>query len=103
MPKPFDGASTHLIENRPQDWLALAGFPVPDSPEAISIVDVDLSNVMTTAADKLIRVDVWERCLWHRSPLERRVSCRTLGRWAADYRLRCPCNRAGSLCWLPRC
>jgi predicted transposase YdaD len=57
MPKPFDAASKHLIESRPQDWLRLAGFPVPKSDADIRIVDADLSNVMTTAADKLIRVD----------------------------------------------
>jgi predicted transposase YdaD len=57
MPKPFDAASKHLIELRPGDWLALAGFPLPASTADISVVDADLSNVMTTAADKLIRVD----------------------------------------------
>jgi predicted transposase YdaD len=57
MSKPFDAASKHLIESRPQDWVRLAGFPVPDSDDDIKIVDADLSNVMTTAADKLIRVD----------------------------------------------
>jgi hypothetical protein len=41
MPKPFDAASKHLIESRPQDWLRLAGFPVPKSTDYISIVDAD--------------------------------------------------------------
>jgi predicted transposase YdaD len=56
MPKPFDITSKHLVEFHPRDWLAWAGWPVPDSDAAITIVDADLS-VVSYAADKLIRVD----------------------------------------------
>jgi len=57
MAKEFDAASKHLIETRPRDWLALAGFPVPESDADVHIVDADLSNVISVSADKLIRVD----------------------------------------------
>lgn len=57
MAKQFDVASKHLIESRPLDWLKLAGFPVPALESDVSIVDADLSSVMTLSADKLIRVD----------------------------------------------
>ena len=57
MARQFDVASKHLIESRPLDWLKLAGFPVPALESDVSIVDADLSSVMTLAADKLIRVD----------------------------------------------
>jgi predicted transposase YdaD len=58
MPKPFDAASKHLIENRPIDWLRLSRLPLPQSAADVTIVDADLSNVMTTAGYHLIRV--WE-------------------------------------------
>ncbi len=57
MAKKYDAAGKHLLEIRPQDWLTLAGFPVPQSPADLHIVDADLSGVITTAADKLIRVN----------------------------------------------
>jgi hypothetical protein len=57
MPNPFDGANKHLFENRPIDWLRFARLPVPRSQKDVAIVDADLSNIMTIAADKLIRVN----------------------------------------------
>jgi len=36
MAKRFDSAGKHLIETRPRDWLALAGFPVPASDADVS-------------------------------------------------------------------
>jgi predicted transposase YdaD len=56
MPKPFDGANKHLFENRPIDWLRFARLPLPRSPKDVTVVDADLSTVMTLSADKLVRV-----------------------------------------------
>jgi len=53
MPHAFDAASKHMIQAHPADWLALAGLPIGTS---VQMVDADLSAV-STAADKLIRVD----------------------------------------------
>lgn len=52
----YDTTTKHLIEGGPADWLALAGLPLPASPEAVTVVDAELSTI-TTAPDKLIRVD----------------------------------------------
>ncbi len=51
----FDTTTKHLIEGGPRDWLTLAGLPVSPAPDAVTVVDAELSTV-TTAADKLLRV-----------------------------------------------
>jgi predicted transposase YdaD len=89
MAKAYDSTTKHLIEAHPRDWLALAGMPIPASPDAVSVVDADLS-VMTTAADKLIRVSAGDASyLAHvefqssaDADLDRRILVyNVLGRW----------------------
>ena len=52
----YDRTPKRLIEAGPADWLALAGMPLPGSPDAVAVVDAELSTI-TTASDNLIRVD----------------------------------------------
>lgn len=49
---PYDSATKALIEERPADWLGLAGF-APRGP--IEVINADLTTI-TSAADKVIRV-----------------------------------------------
>ncbi len=53
MHKPYDSATKSLIEARPIDWLALAGF-APRGP--VRVVNADLSTI-TSQADKVILVE----------------------------------------------
>lgn len=55
MATPFDAAAKDLIEMAPADWLAFLGQPRP--PELVRVIDADLSATVTTATDKVIRVD----------------------------------------------
>jgi hypothetical protein len=55
MATPFDAAGKDLIEFAPADWLAHFGQPRP--PELVRVIDADLSATVTTATDKVIRVD----------------------------------------------
>lgn len=54
MSKPYDATSEDLIEADPAGWVTYLGHPV--SPEAVRLVDADVSTV-TADADKVIRVD----------------------------------------------
>jgi predicted transposase YdaD len=51
MPKPFDAALKHLIEDYPADWLRVLGLPIGP----VELLDADLSTV-TSEADKVLRV-----------------------------------------------
>lgn len=53
MAKPFDAATKYLIESRPSDWLALAGFP---AGLPVQVIDADLATV-TSEADRVLRVN----------------------------------------------
>jgi hypothetical protein len=55
MATPFDAAAKDLIEMAPADWLAFRGQPRP--PELVRVIDADLSATVSTATDKVIRVD----------------------------------------------
>jgi hypothetical protein len=55
MATPFDAAAKELVEMAPADWLAFLGQPRP--PELVHVIDADLSATVTTATDKVIRVD----------------------------------------------
>jgi len=55
MATPFDAAAKDLVEMAPADWLAFLGQPRP--PELVRVIDADLSATVTTATDKVIRVD----------------------------------------------
>lgn len=53
MSKPYDATSKDLIETDPAGWVAFLGCPTP--PDAVRLVDADVSTV-TAEADKVIRV-----------------------------------------------
>lgn len=53
MSKPYDAATKALIEQRPEDWLVLAGLRARG---AVRVMDADLSTV-TSLADKVIWVE----------------------------------------------
>jgi len=53
MAKPYDAAAKELVELSPAGWLEFLGVRRP--PEAVTVVDADVSAV-TAAADKVIRV-----------------------------------------------
>jgi hypothetical protein len=55
MATPFDATGKDLIELGPADWLAFLGQPRP--PELVRVIDADLSATVTTATDKVIRID----------------------------------------------
>jgi hypothetical protein len=55
MATPYDAAAKDLIELAPADWLAFLGQPRP--PELVRVIDADLSSTVSTATDKVIRVD----------------------------------------------
>jgi hypothetical protein len=55
MATPFDASAKDLIELGPADWLAFLGQPRP--PELVHVIDADLSATVSTATDKVIRVD----------------------------------------------
>jgi predicted transposase YdaD len=52
MPKDFDPTLKVLVETSPADWLPLVGRP----PAPVSIIDADVSAVISAAADKFLRV-----------------------------------------------
>ena len=55
MATPYDAAAKDLIELAPADWLAFVGQTRP--PELVRVIDADLSATVSTATDKVIRVD----------------------------------------------
>jgi hypothetical protein len=60
MSKPYDAVTKRLLENRPEDWVALLGLPSGPA----SLVDADLSTV-SVYADRLVRVDASVPYLMH--------------------------------------
>ena len=60
MSKPYDATTKFMVESQPEAWPAYVGLP--DAPARI--IDADLSTV-TTAADKIIRVDSADPYLLH--------------------------------------
>jgi hypothetical protein len=55
MATPFDASGKDLVELDPAAWLAFLGRPRP--PELVSVIDADLSGTVSTATDKVVRVD----------------------------------------------
>lgn len=64
MSNKFDAANKHLLDTYPADWVAMAGLPAGSS---VQIIDTDLSTV-STAADKMIRVDARQPYIAHFEP-----------------------------------
>lgn len=62
MNKPYDATTKELIETDPAGWVAFLGGTTNSS--AVKLIDAELSTV-TTAADKVIRVDEPYRWLLH--------------------------------------
>lgn len=60
MAKQFDATIKKLVDARPADWLAFAGFPAANSLE---IIDTDLS--ISPAADRVLRVVASEPYIAH--------------------------------------
>jgi hypothetical protein len=52
MPKDFDPTLKVLVETSPADWLPLAGRPLAP----VSVIDADISAVVSGGADKFLRV-----------------------------------------------
>jgi hypothetical protein len=55
MATPFDASGKDLVELDPAAWLAFLGRPRP--AELVSVIDADLSGTVSTATDKVVRVD----------------------------------------------
>ncbi len=62
--KPFDAATKFLIDQSPEDWLAVAGVTL-EPGAVVETFDADLSTV-SADADRLIRVTgIAKPCLHH--------------------------------------
>lgn len=55
MATPFDAVGKDLVEFAPDAWLAFLGRPRP--ADRVRVVDAELSATVSTATDKVIRVD----------------------------------------------
>ena len=61
MPGDFDPTVKIVVETSPADWLALTGRP----PAPVTVIDAEVSAVLSGAADKFLRVDAVEPYVLH--------------------------------------